>query len=221
MPFNPLGRSASASGPRRTYRQPAMLVPGIVLAVICVGFIVLIAVENGGSRLGEYLWPIAGLLVVWIIFLRPCVQLTQAGVVMRNLLRDVRFGWPAVDLIEQRWNLKIFDENGKGYGSWAITAQRPKRAARTSAIKSGPSLLRMGPGLGPVDEKNPTSVMKVRPGSAAAVASAIRDGQLDYAAATKRDASYLANDEVVAHPAWPAVTALVLAVLCVVVAILA
>jgi len=198
-----------------------MLVPGVVLAVICVGFIVLIALENGFDHPQEFLWPIAGLLVIWIIFVRPCVILTQAGVVMRNLVRDVRFGWPAIDLIEQRWNLKIFDEHGKGYGSWAITSQRPKRAARTSGIKSGPSFLRMGPGLGPIDENNPNSVMKVRSGSAAAVAGAIRDGQLDYASATARDASYTANDEVVAAPAWPAIIALVVAVVCVVVAVVA
>lgn len=196
-----------------------MLVPGVVLAVICVGFLVLIAVENGFDHPQEFLWPIAGLLVIWIIFVRPCVQLTQAGVVMRNLVRDVHFGWPAIDLVEQRWNLKIFDEHGKGYGSWAITSQRPKRAARTSALKSGPNFLRMGPGLGPIDENNPNSVMKVRSGSAAAVAGAIRDGQLDYAGATARDASYIANDEVAAVPAWPAIIALLAAVVCVVVAV--
>lgn len=193
-----------------------MLVPGVVLALICVGFLVAIVLDGGGTGPGRILWPIAGLLVVWVIFLRPCVQLTQAGVVMRNLVRDVRFGWPAIDLIEQRWNLKIFDEHGKGYGSWAITSQRPRRAQR------GRGGLMAGPGLGPIDVQDPTkSVMSNRPGSAASVASAIRAGQLDYSAAATRDASYTAKDEVVVRPAGPAITALVLAAVLVIVAILA
>lgn len=213
MPFNLPRLGATASGPRRTYRQPAMLVPGIVLLLICVGFLAAIAIDGGMSGPGQVLWPVAGALVVWVIFLRPCVQLTQQGVVMRNLVRDVRFGWPAIDLIEQRWNLKIFDEHGKGYGSWAITSQRPSRSVARGGLKAGP-------GLGPIDPQNPSSVMKARPGSAASVASAIRIGQLDYSAATERDASYEANDEIVAGPAWPAIIALVVAAACVVIAVI-
>lgn len=196
-----------------------MLVPGIVLGAICVVFLGAIIIDGGVSGPGQILWPVAGVLVVWVVFLRPCVRLTQTGVSLENLVRDVRFGWPAIDLVEQRWNLKVYDEHGNGYGSWAITAQRPRRTPRRGASGSG-----IGPlaGLGPVghiDPKDPSSVMQVRPGSAASVASAIRDGQLDYAAATQRDESYKANDEVTVRPAWPAISALVIALVCIVVSI--
>jgi hypothetical protein len=213
MPFNLPRRDTASSGPRRTYRQPAMLVPGIVLLLTCVGFLVAIVFDGGLTGPGQILWPVAAALVVWVIFLRPCVQLTQAGVVMRNLVRDVRFGWPAIDLIEQRWNLKIFDKRGKGYGSWAITAQRPSRSVARGGLKAGP-------GLGPINPDHPASVLKPRPGSAASVAFAIRAGQLDYSAAAGRDASYEAADEIVAAPAWPPIVAIVAAAVCVVVAIL-
>jgi hypothetical protein len=210
MPFNISRRGASDSGPRRTYRQPAMLIPGVLLAIICLAFVVAILIDDA-SHLTALLWPIAGLLVVWVIFLRPCVQLTQAGVVLRNLVRDVLFGWPAVDLIEQRWNLKVFDAKGHGRGSWAITAQRPRRASRRSFVPGG--------NIGKEDTDDLASAMRTRPGSAANVASAIRNAQLDYGSAVQRDSSVEAADEVVVQPAWPAIGALVLAVVCVVVAI--
>ncbi|RNI22154.1 PH domain-containing protein [Flexivirga caeni] len=211
MQFTLPGRGSAQSSPRRTYRQPAMLVPGVLLTVLGVVAVVIVLFD-GGSSLRDVLWPIAELLVVWVIFLRPCVRLTQAGVELRNLVRDVRFGWPAIDLIEQRWNLKLVDEHGHAYGSWAIAAQRPRRAVARSGW-------RPGAGRGTVDPVDPADVMRTRPGSAAGVASAIRDAQLDYASATARDASYLANDEIVAGPAWGPIAALVLAVICVVVSV--
>lgn len=213
MPFNLPWPNASRSGPRRTFRQPAILVPGTILAIACVALLVLIVVDSGLSHPTHLLWPLAGLLVIWVVFLRPCVRMTQAGVVMQNLVRDVRAGWPAIDLIEQRWNLRLFDAKGKGYGSWAITSQRPRRINRRGGIHAGT-------GMGELDPKNPTaSVMGTRPGSAAGVASAIRAGQLDYADAVQRDPSVRAEDAFVVRPSWPAIGALVLAVVFVIVAI--
>ncbi|GGB38420.1 hypothetical protein GCM10011492_31470 [Flexivirga endophytica] len=192
-----------------------MLVPGIILAVACVVFFVLIIVDSGFSKPQQFCWPLAGLLLIWIVFLRPCVQLSQAGVVMRNLVRDVRAGWPALDLVEQRWNLKIYNAAGKGYGSWAITSQRPRRVNRRTGMHAGP-------GIGEIDLEDPTgSVMGARPGSAAGVAAAIRTGQEDYEGAVGRDPSVRAKDEFVVEPAWAPIAALVLAVILVVVALVA
>lgn len=217
MPFNLPRLGASESGPRRTYRQPAMVLPGVILALVCLAFVIAVLFGSGVSEPDQFLWPFAGLLVVWVVFLRPCVQLTQAGVVMRNLVRDIHFGWPSIDLVEQRWNLKIFDEHGKGFGSWAIAAQRPKRAMRARSGSTASNLLRLGPEVNQIDEKDPTSsVMRVRGGSAAGVASQIRTGQQDYADALRRDPSVQADDRVRAEPAWPALGALALAVVLVV-----
>lgn len=192
-----------------------MLIPGVVIGAACLGLIVLILVDSGLGQPVQLLWPLAGLLLMWTIFLRPCAELTQAGVVLRNLLRDVHAGWPAIDLVEQRWNLKIYDAEGTGYGSWAITAQRPRRANRRSALNA-----RFGSAT--VDPDQPTeSVMEARPGSAEGVARAIRAGQLDYADAVQRDPSVRAADEFVVSPAWPAIGAVVLAIVCIVTAVIA
>lgn len=192
-----------------------MLAPGIVLAVTCVVFVLLVLF--GSSSRVDLLWPLAGLLGVWVIFLRPCVQMTQAGVVMRNIVRDVRCGWPSIDLIEQRWNLKVYDAHGNGFGSWAITAQRPRRTGR----RGGGVGSVLGGRLGPrdIEPEDPTKILQPRPGSAAGVAEQIRAGQLDYADAVKRDPTMQAEEEFAVMPAWPAIGALVLAVLFVVVAI--
>lgn len=194
-----------------------MLVPGVILAAACVVFILLVLFGSGLDHPAQLLWPLAGLLVVWVIFLRPCVQLTQAGVVMRNIVRDVRCGWPSIDLIEQRWNLKVYDAQGKGHGSWAVTAQRPRRTGR----RGGGMVSMLGGGLGPrsVEPEDPTKVLQPRPGSAAGVAEQIRAAQVDYAGAVQRDPSVRAKEEFVAVPAWPAILALVVAVIFVVVAV--
>ncbi|MDN5805021.1 MAG: hypothetical protein L0H26_10640, partial [Microlunatus sp.] len=191
-----------------------------MLAAICVIFLLAILIDGGVSGPGQVLWPLAWLMVVWVVFLRPCIRLTQKGVSVENLVRDVHFGWPAVDLIEQRWNLKLYDEHGKGYGSWAITAQRPRRAPRRPTGSGLGALGALGSGIGPVDSDDPDAFMQARRGSAARVAQAIRDGQMDYASATQRDAAYTAADTVAVRPAWPAIGALALAVLFVVISIL-
>jgi len=193
-----------------------MLAPGIILAVACVVFILLVLFGSGFDHPAQLLWPLAGLLVVWVIFLRPCVQMTQAGVVLRNIVRDVRCGWPSVDLIEQRWNLKVYDAQGKGFGSWAITAQRPRRAGRRGGMGS---MLGAGFGSRRIEPENLAEVMEARPESAAGVAEQIRAAQLDYAGAVERDPSVRAKEEFAAVPAWPAIGALVLAVIFVVLAI--
>lgn len=213
MPFNLSPRGKSASGPRRTFRQPGMLIPGVVIGVACVGLIVLILVDSGLDQPAQLLWPLAGLLVMWTIFLRPCAEVTQAGVVLRNLVRDVHAGWPAIDLVEQRWNLKLYDAEGKGYGSWAITAQRPRRANRRSGLNARLGSADLDP------DKPLESVMEARPGSAAGVAVAISAGQRDYDDAVKRDPSVRAADKIVVAPAWPAIGAIVVAIVCIVTAI--
>lgn len=196
-----------------------MLAPGIVLAVACVVFLLLILFGEGWDHPTNLLWPLAGLLLVWVIFLRPCVRMTQAGVLLCNIVRDVRCSWPSIDLIEQRWNLKVYDAKGNGYGSWAITAQRPRRTSRRGGGMG--SMLGAGLGSRRVEVDDPANVMEARPGSAAGVAEQIRAGQLDYAGAVQRDPSVRAEEEFVAVPAWPAITALVVAVVFVVVAIIA
>lgn len=79
----------------------------------------------------------------------------------------------------------------------------------------------LGGRLGPrdIEPEDPTKILQPRPGSAAGVAEQIRAGQLDYADAVKRDPTMQAEEEFAVMPAWPAIGALVLAVLFVVVAI--
>jgi hypothetical protein len=139
--------------------------------------------------------------------------------VLRNIVRDVRCGWPSIDLVEQRWNLKVYDARGKGAGSWAITAQRPRRAGRRGSGMG--SLFGGGIGSRRIEPEDAIEIMEARPGSAAGVAEQIRAGQADYASAVQRDPSVQAKEEFVIVPAWPAIGALVLAIIFVVLAVIA
>ncbi len=209
--MNPFRNAPAEGSPRRTYRQPTMLVTGLVIALACAVILVMILVSDGFGQARELLWPVAGFLLVWVVFIRPCVVLDQTGVRIKNLVRDVFVGWPAVSLVEQRWNLKVYGPDDKGYGSWAIAAQRPKRPAGRGT----------GLGLGAMrgTTAEPSVEFDHRPSSSAGVADAIRRGKDDYDLAIARDAVGKAPDRVVVRPAVDALIALAAAVLCILIAV--
>ncbi|NNG40129.1 hypothetical protein HJ588_12730 [Flexivirga sp. ID2601S] len=215
MPMNPARRGAGPDeGARRTYRQPTMLITGLILTLACVVILVMILVSDGFGQARELLWPVAGLLVVWVVFIRPCVVLDQAGVRIKNLVRDVFIGWPAVSLVEQRWNLKIFTPNDEGYGSWAIAAQRPKRPPR-----SGMGGMGMGLGGARATSAEPSVDFTDRPASSAGVADAIRRAKDDYEVAVAKGVADEAPATAVVRPAIDALVALAAALVCILIAV--
>ncbi|MGT2424964.1 hypothetical protein [Amnibacterium kyonggiense] len=74
--------------------------------------------------------PPLGLVAVgaWALFWRPSVLLEPARLRLVNPLRTVTITWPAVEDIEDRWNL-VVTAGGRRHGAWA--------APRTGAIASG------------------------------------------------------------------------------------
>lgn len=215
-PF-PARPDALETAPRQVYRQTGMLVSGVLLTIACLIIAVLMLVSDGLSRPRELLWPIAGLLVVWVVFVRPCVVLTQEGVLLRNLVRDVLFRWPAVELVHERWNLKVSSPDDRTYGSWAIAAQRPKRPGRGAGGFTG--LGRIGGGGGMRTPEIESVEFTDRPASAAGVAGAIRRGRADHDDAVARGLGLSAAAELTVRPAGDALAALVAALLCVLVAL--
>ena len=83
------------------------------------------------------------------------------------------------------------------------------------------SLFGGGFGSRRIELEDAADVMEARPGSAAGVAEQIRAGQADYVGAVQRDPSVRAKEEFAVVPAWPAIGALVLAVIFVVLVIVA
>lgn len=164
------------SAPRKVHRQRSAVVAGVAGLAVCALLFVLTIVDKTWG------WALvaagAGAIVAAVLVL-PCVVLTGEGVTLRNIVRSVTFTWPALDLVESRWNLKLFTADGKGYGSWAVAAQRAKpQGVRHPVGGSG-----LGFGMGARrDVAAPAEVgtHAHRAGSAGAVAAEIRATQEEH-----------------------------------------
>lgn len=159
----------AGSAPRTVFRQRAALGIGIGFIVLIVALLVVFAF-GGGLDLGVTSWLLAAAVLLWLLFVRPCVRLTQDGVHLDNLARVTTLSWPAIDLIETRWNLTLVTPEGKGYAAWAVSAQRPRserRGGRFGMLAGSPMP------ASPADLRN-------RPASAGDVQQAIQHGQDGY-----------------------------------------
>lgn len=198
--------------PRKVFRQrTALLGGGFVIAILAIA-VVTYAVTRHDDGLTPIFWCVAIALLIWIVLIRPSVVLDQRGLHLHNLLRDVTIPWHHVDLLESRWNLKVFTPEGKGYSAWAISAQRPKGAA-AATTGSIPLLGRRMP--------DPSTMeLTERPGSAGDIASKVRVAREDYDRAVKRGAVEADHGPVVIRPAILPIVALVTAAVLIALALL-
>lgn len=195
---------------RRVVRQGSSLAIGWGLIGLCVLLGVLFAFGRGGLDVESGCFLLAVALIPWAVFVRPCLILATGGVGLHNIVRDVDLTWPVVDLIESRWNLKIFAADGRGWGSWAITTQRP--SAR-GAVRSGGG---SGLGLGRVAAED----LREAPASSSAMARTIQSAKEDYERAVRQGQLAPQEEQVRIRPAWPSIIALAAAVVLIVVGIL-
>ena len=72
-------------------------------------------------------------LVGWAAFWTPYVEISDGGVVMRNVLRTVVLPWPAVQDVDGRYGLRLTTAYGR-FTSWSATA--PAGRARLAGIES-------------------------------------------------------------------------------------
>ncbi|PWJ26094.1 hypothetical protein ATK17_2238 [Branchiibius hedensis] len=195
---------------RRVVRQGSSLAIGWGLIGVCVLLGVIFTFGHGGIDPHSACFLLAAALALWAVFVRPCLILATGGVGLHNIVRDVDLSWPVIDLIESRWNLKIFAADGRGWGSWAITTQRP--TARGAVRTGGGSGLGLGR-VSPEDLKDPTA-------SASSVARTIQEAKADYERAVRQGQLARQEEQVRIRPAWPSIAALAAAVALIVIGIL-
>ena len=211
-----LAHTPETTAQRRQFRQTGAMTLGVATIVICALILLLGLRSLHRLHLLDVLWPVAVSLFAWAVFVRPCVVLTDQAVLIRNLVRDVRIPWRAVQRTESRWNLQVITTGGAGYGSWAITRQRPKT----------PRVQRMGfgglGGMSRAERRQPVDTAAYlnppdRPESAAGVAARIEE---DKAVFDRRPDAGSDGAGPRVQPAWGAIAALVGAVVLVIVGIL-
>ena len=199
----------------RTFRQGSSLAAGGVIAVLSVGFLLLYLVGDRSRGADPALWSVVVLLLVWAVLLRPSVRLSEHGVTLRNVLRDVHLTWPAIDLVEARWALTLVTEAGDAYSAWAISAQRPKRAPSAT-----PADGRINPMQSLSGALDPSRELIDREASAGRVGEEIRRTVDQYALSTTRGDMAEQEVRVDVRPAVTGVVAVALAVALAVFAIL-
>ena len=119
-------------GAARVFRS----MPGRVLTVATAvaGLVCLVAMAVGGGsellRFGAV--PLLVVLLVWAMFWRPRVEVSDGGIELRNVLRTVHVPWPAYRGADTRLALKI-ETTGGDYTAWATPARSGAPARRDLA----------------------------------------------------------------------------------------
>jgi PH (Pleckstrin Homology) domain-containing protein len=102
---------------------------GVALLLVAAAGLVSSATDGVGPLL-DYCAPLVALgLLGWAAFWRPCIEVSDGGVEVRNTLRTVHVPWPAIDSVEGRYGLRL----RTAYGSvtaWAAAAPSGRQRAR-------------------------------------------------------------------------------------------
>lgn len=111
---------------------PARLVGwGMVLGVLGIGFVVVRTEVLLGRPV---LLPVAIVLcllsLVWVVLLRPDVELRTDGVLHRNLVTDTEVPFSRLQDVGHQWALELTDTSGHKHSSWAVPKQREFSARR-------------------------------------------------------------------------------------------
>jgi hypothetical protein len=113
-----------ATVPGRLVYRP---VTGRALPLCYAGFVAwwLVSGLAGGGRSGlswqVVAWMLAVGAVIYAVFWRPAVVVDPEGVLLRNVLRDVRVPWAALEAVETRYALTLVTAEHR-YVSWAAGA---------------------------------------------------------------------------------------------------
>jgi hypothetical protein len=126
-----------ATTPGRLVYRP---VTGRVLTLCYVAFAVwwLVAGFSHGGRRGvswtAVTWLVAVGAVMWTVLWRPAVVVDADGVLLLNVLRDIRVPWAALEAVETRYALTLVTA-AHTYASWAAGA--PGRSGAVARLGHG------------------------------------------------------------------------------------
>jgi hypothetical protein len=121
-------RMARGYGETVVLRTSTMRVVGAgTMAVVVVALAV--SVPHPGT-LGRWAAPLllVGLLG-WAGFWRPCVEVSDGGVRMVNVLRTVEIPWPAIEDVDGRFGLQLRTAYGS-FNAWGAGAPSGRQRAR-------------------------------------------------------------------------------------------
>src|SRR5665647_356164 len=102
------------------------------VAVLAVCGVVLTTVDDLTTALRYAPMFALAVVVVWALFGRPAVLVSDSGIELRNVLRTIELPWPAIERIDTKYALTLYTAYGV-YAAWAAPA--PSRVQALGATR--------------------------------------------------------------------------------------
>ena len=93
----------------------------VASASLCAVGLVATVADSGAPALRYLPALVLPAVVVWALFGRPAVVVSDAGVEVRNVTRTVHLPWPAIQRIDTKYALTLYTAYGV-YAAWAAPA---------------------------------------------------------------------------------------------------
>ena len=125
--------------PRLVYRPVLSRVCAALVVAFCAWWAVALLLDRRWTQLGQTLPALVAVsALAYTVLWRPEVVVDQAGVLLRNVARDVRVPWPALRDVQTRYALTLLTDRGR-YTSWAAPAPgRPSVLQSRRAAQATP-----------------------------------------------------------------------------------
>ncbi|BDV31021.1 PH domain-containing protein [Microbacterium terricola] len=115
-----------------TFRPRGGLILAVIAIVICALGLIGLILSEGTEGLFGWFWPIAAFAWgAWLLYINPCVTVTEGFVEIRNILRTHRVPWGDVDDVESRYALTVMTRDGRRIRAWAAPAPSARQALAT------------------------------------------------------------------------------------------
>jgi hypothetical protein len=114
------------------FRPRGGVVLAVLAVVLCFAVLVSLAVTDGVAGVLAWGWPVVAFAwLVWLVYVRPSVTVTEGFVEVRNILRTHRVPWGDVDSVDSRFALTVRTRDGKVIRAWAAPAPGARQALTT------------------------------------------------------------------------------------------
>ena len=104
----------------------------IFIAVVCLAVTIVVVLQDGWADAATVA-PWTGLVAMacWAAFWRPCVAVSDAGVLIVNVTRTIEVPWPALEELETKWALTLITAYGR-FTAWSAPAPGARHAMQST-----------------------------------------------------------------------------------------
>ena len=124
----------------------------IVVAALCLFGLVVVLIDDPALALRYTPALLLPVVVVWTLYARPAVIVSDAGVEVRNVTRTVVLPWPSIQRIDTKYALTLYTAYGT-FAAWAAPApgRMTTLASSREDLKHLPKTSYIGGGVRPGD----------------------------------------------------------------------